>query len=134
MWQLLMNRYLSGFALVVAAVCSAYLFGVYRGAESARLDCERREQKRLIDESAAAHDRAMEEAARVMALQAKITEQERNYVSEAARIRKEAAAARETLRQYVETRGFDGRCSLDADGLRIWNSQGSPETPKASNQ
>ena len=119
MWQLLMNRYLSGFALVVAAVSSAYLFGVYRGAESARLD---------------AHDRAMEEAARVMALQAKITEQERNYVTESARIRQEAAAARETLRQYVETRGFDGRCSLDADGLRIWNGQGSHETAKATNQ
>lgn len=134
MWQLLMNRYLSGFALVVAAISSAYLIGIYRGAERAHLDCERREQKRLIDESAAAHDRAMEEAARVMALQAKITEQERNYVTESARIRKEAAAARETLRQYVETRGFDSRCSLDAYGLRIWNGQGSPEAAKAPNQ
>lgn len=134
MWQLLMNRYLSGFALVVAAVSSAYLIGVYRGAERARLDCERREQKRLIDESVAAHDRAMEEAARVMALQAKITEQERNYVIESARIRKEAATAREALRQYVETRGFDSRCSLDADGLRLWNGQGSAEAPKTSGQ
>ena len=119
---------IAAFLVMLAVVCWSYL----QGKAVATAECQARYEAQLAerDRAAAAAMAAALEEAQAQARAA--MEAERQHLEAQAKTDANFRVITNTVTEYIHAKPDVAACSLDADGLRIWNSAHRGAAPGAA--